>query len=325
MQKAKYCLVAALVALGSAALAQAGDGVAPAAAPPAPRLPLMGATTTSDVRLVPVSAHCFAVVSTAGQSNAGVVIGRDKVLIIDTLGAPARTEKLLAEIAAITSKPLAALVLTHWHYDHVVGDQRLPKDVPIYCDSRSHKRLAERLQADRLLLGPGSGSHGSIGIAEVREPDHDVDGETHIDLGDLVVTLATVSAKNATHSCGDMIAWIASDRVLYTGDLVVNGYLPHLADSETFAWIDVLARLRGIPAERVVPGHGAVGGPELVALQLDYFMTLRRYVKHMARERIGEDDAAKSLLIPEKFAKLGCAEWWPDNVRFVYRELIAGK
>lgn len=325
--RARMSVVACLLALGAASLARAGDDPAPAPAPGVPRgprVPLMGSTTTDDVKLAPISTHCFAVISTAGQSNAGVVIGRDKVLVIDTLGSPTRTEKLLSQVAALTSKPFAALVLTHWHYDHVVGDQKLPKDVPIYCEARSHKKLAERLESDKMLLGPASGFHGTVGIGDVRAPDHDLDKETQIDLGELVVNLAPVGGKNATHSVGDLVAWVGSDRVLYTGDLVVNGFVPNLADSETFAWIDVLARMRKIPAEKIVPGHGAVGGPEIIGRQIDYLMTLRRYVKHMAKEKISEDDAVKNLPIPESFAHLGFAEWWPDNVRFVYREVTSG-
>jgi glyoxylase-like metal-dependent hydrolase (beta-lactamase superfamily II) len=306
MRRTKLLLVLGLTALGAASVARADD--APGA---------------SDIRIGRLSSSCYAAVSSGGGSNAGFIVGPKSVLVIDTLGAPARTERLLAAIARITSKPISALVLTHWHYDHVVGDQKLPAGTPIYANKRSHQRLAERLDADRLLLGQGGGAHGSVGINDVRLPDKDVEKETQIDLGGLAVTIAPI--RSSAHSCGDLVVWVDSEKVLYTGDLAVNGYLPNLADAETFSWINVLAQLRAVPAERVVPGHGAVGGPEILASQLGYLMTIRRYVKHLAQAKMSEDDIVKGLEIPEQYKKLGFQEWWPENVRFVYREIVQGR
>ena len=56
-------------------------------------------------------------------SNAGVVIGDDAVLVVDSFFQPDTAKALLSEIRKITPKPIRYVVNTHYHLDHVAGDQ----------------------------------------------------------------------------------------------------------------------------------------------------------------------------------------------------------
>ena len=47
--------------------------------------------------------------------------GEDGVIIIDTMESPAAAREVLAEFRRLTSKPVVAIVLTHFHFDHVNG------------------------------------------------------------------------------------------------------------------------------------------------------------------------------------------------------------
>src|SRR6516225_4235722 len=58
-----------------------------------------------------------------GGSNAGVVVGDDAVLVVDSFFEPDTAKVLLAEIRKITPKPIRYVVNTHYHLDHVAGDQ----------------------------------------------------------------------------------------------------------------------------------------------------------------------------------------------------------
>ena len=55
------------------------------------------------------------------HASTGVVIGKDKVLIVDTAYLPSRTEADIALIRKLTDKPARWLVYTHWHMDHNNG------------------------------------------------------------------------------------------------------------------------------------------------------------------------------------------------------------
>ena len=79
---------------------------------------------------VQVSAHAWYVQGDAGMasaankgfnSNAGFVVTRDSVIVIDALGTPPLGDALLAAIRQVSSKPVKRVILTHYHADHFYG------------------------------------------------------------------------------------------------------------------------------------------------------------------------------------------------------------
>src|SRR5271168_2497520 len=54
--------------------------------------------------------------------NAGFVIGDDGVLVVDTFQDPRPAKAMLAEIRKITPLPIRFVVNTHYHLDHVNGN-----------------------------------------------------------------------------------------------------------------------------------------------------------------------------------------------------------
>ena len=56
-------------------------------------------------------------------ANAGIVIGEDGVLVIDTLTGDEAATHLLQEIRKLTTLPVKFVVNTHYHGDHVAGNR----------------------------------------------------------------------------------------------------------------------------------------------------------------------------------------------------------
>lgn len=298
------------VGLWAAAFVQAGDEQpAPAEAIPA-------------LRVEKVSDSCYAVLQGEGRANAGFVVGKDSVLLIDCLGSPDRGAELLAAIRKVTDRPLAGAVLTHWHYDHTVGDQALPSGTRILASPAAAQALARRLKADRLLLSPASGMHGSVKIRDVREANDLVEGEREIDLGGVKAKLIVVGD---CHTEGDLIVYVEAEKVLFSGDLVWNRCHPNIGEGSTFKWISALAYLDRLAIDRLVPGHGEVAAKEAVAEQRQYLMNLRRLVKHLAKNDVKAETIVSQLGVPEAWADYALAVYWPANVRFVYEELVRGR
>lgn len=68
--------------------------------------------------------------------------------------------------------------------------------------------------------------------------------------------------------------WLPEQGVLFTGDVVVAGHPPALAEAPALlAWLETLRRIAGgnPPARRIVPGRGPVGGSEIVEPLIAYF------------------------------------------------------
>src|SRR5579862_10007802 len=85
----------------------------------------MAAATKPDFRLQQIGRGVWAaIVNDEGLAggNAGFVIGDDGVLVIDTFQDPRPAKTLLAEIRKITPLPIRFVVNTHYHLDHVNGN-----------------------------------------------------------------------------------------------------------------------------------------------------------------------------------------------------------
>jgi glyoxylase-like metal-dependent hydrolase (beta-lactamase superfamily II) len=275
------------------------------------------------LRVQRISASCHAVVRSGGRSNAGFVVGRDRVLVIDCLDSPVRARELLQAIRSVTDRPVRTIVHTHGHYDHTVGNQAMPDGVEIIASRAAADWLARRLKKDRLLLGPaGGGIHASLGIRGVRNPTRSITVSTELDLGGLTVRLLVAGD---CHSAGDLVVYVPSEKVLFAGDLAWSGCHPNIAAGSTFRWIAALARIERLAIGKVVPGHGAPGSKDLLAGQRHYLMDLRRLVKHLARKNVDPKVIVQKLEIPESYREFAHAAWWPKNVGFVHRELMRNR
>ena len=81
------------------------------------------------------------------------------------------------------------------------------------------------------------------------------------------------------HTKGDGIAWLPKERILFTGDAVVNGPYNFLRDGDTAAWIETLNKVSALGAATVGPGHGPLGQALVIQDQQTFFRELRRVVQ----------------------------------------------
>ena len=203
--------------------------------------------------------------------NAGVVIGRDSVAVIDTGGSPEFGRRLRAGIAALTDLPVAWVITTHAHPDHFFGHAAFDEDGTSFA---GHRKLARALAVrgpfyfdafERLV---GAAFEG----ARIVAPSMEVSDEARIDLGDRVLVL---NAWRTAHTDNDLTVLDLRTSTLFAGDLVFVDRLP-VVDGSLEGWLDVISELRRVPAARVVPGHGpaSVAWPDALDAQERYLRAL---------------------------------------------------
>lgn len=239
-----------------------------------------------------------------GIANLGVVLGEDRVAVIDPGGSRAEGEALYAAIRRLSNLPIGPVILTHMHPDHIAGaevfaeagaeiiaDARLPEALELRRDTWAESipaQIEPLAWAGTVLIGP----------------TRTIAGPETLDLGGR--TLELTPAPRA-HTDSDLTVRDSATGALFTGDLVFRALTP-VVDGSLKGWLDWLAQAHeGAP---VIPGHGPVAASfsEASAAQQAYLAELRDAVR--AALDAGQGLSAAVPAVVEVMA--GAAEGWAD-------------
>lgn len=257
-------------------------------------------------------------------ANAGFVVGGREVLVVDSRFTPGLARELLASIRSVTDLPVAWLVNTHYHPDHVWGNEvfraqgatiiarpetraEMEAYTPVYLDYyRQHKP-----EVYRLIEG-----------IEAALPDSAAGDLTTIDLGGIEVVLQWFGPG---HTAGDLAVSVPSRHVVFAGGLVSNGYHPNLGDqgADFDNWIGTLGAITRMKPKTIVPGQGAPGGVGLLEGQSAYIAGLIDLCEQAIREGRSLSDAVMEIR-PAGAEDLLQANILPFNVQAVYRARVLG-
>src|SRR6266849_4911775 len=83
-----------------------------------------GVARAQSFDIIKVADGVYAAIGKNGvYSNGAFIVNKDDVVVVDTHLRPTWARDLIAEIKKVTNKPVRYVVDTHWHNDHVQGNQ----------------------------------------------------------------------------------------------------------------------------------------------------------------------------------------------------------
>ena len=256
--------------------------------------------------------------------NIGIILGTDAVLVVDTGMGPANGKKVLDAATRLAGQRPLVLTLTHFHPEHGFGAQIFKGAAKIHYNRSQRDEL--RAKGDGYLgMFKTFGPHVAAALegTELVQPDEVYDGASAtIDLGGRKVELKT---WGLAHTAGDQVVWLPTERILFTGDLaeerifpIFPWFPPDDADIDGARWASILSELAAWQPAIVVPGHGDIGGAEILLGVRDYMLDLG---KRVAAERAsGKDaDAIVATLAPKIRAEhpdWSAPEWIDFAIRY---------
>jgi cyclase len=230
------------------------------------------------------------------SGNTMVIVGDAAVAVVDTGHHPSLTRRMIAEIRALTPKPVAYVVNTHWHNDHVSGNAEYADAFPgvrfvahaftarlMDTETRTFQTetcrgfLRTQSQPLRDALAQGVAMDGTP-LTEARRRRYErFVGEADAALAECLefrfrgtdiafedrVTLrlgareAQVMFLGRANTAGDAVVLVPDANVVAVGDILVHPF-PFATQSYIGEWAAVLRRIEAMRPAAIVPGHGPV-------------------------------------------------------------------
>ena len=237
--------------------------------------------------------------------NIGIILGSHTALVVDTGMGPANGKKVLEAAKRIAGQRPLVLTLTHFHPEHGFGAQVF-KGAAKIDDNRSQRdELKAKGEGVDIGMFKTFGPHIAAALegTELVEPDDVYEGTSScIDLGGRTVELRT---WGLAHTAGDQVVWLPKERILFTGDLaeermypIFPWFPPDDAQIDGARWAQILTELVSWNPAIVVPGHGDIGGAEIIVAVRDYMVDLGKRVA--AERKSGKNaDAIVTSLAPK--------------------------
>jgi cyclase len=191
-----------------------------------------------------------------------------------------------------TGREAAYVINTDHHYDHVMGNVFLtPK---VICHTRAARGMA--YLKDKKLLKQVieeafpevvSKLESFIDRFDMLPPHITFDQGLTLDMGDATFQLEIVGG----HSPATIMIYLAEEKVLFTGDNV-EGQFPFFGQTHFEKWKEGLKKMLSMDIDVVIPGHGPVGGKEMVEKYLAFFEALESEVRKFQSEGLTTDEMA---------------------------------
>jgi glyoxylase-like metal-dependent hydrolase (beta-lactamase superfamily II) len=208
-------------------------------------------------------------------SNAGFVVTPAGVVVVDALGSPILAKKLIAEIKKVTDQKVVALIVSHYHADHVYGLQEFKKiGAKIYAQGEGRNYLSsetakQRLIASRIDFAPWVNANTKLISADVW-----IDQKYKLTIGGVDFFISRVGPAHAPE---DLMVYVPSEKVLFAGDLVFRGRIPFVGNADSRGWLIELDEIEKLNPNVVIPGHGnySIKPAQDIAFTRNYLQYLR--------------------------------------------------
>jgi cyclase len=248
-----------------------------------------------------LSERTFADTSGEGRGNIGAIELPSYTVVIDSTMFPSTAIRFRKSLETQIKSPIRKLVLTHYHADHVFGNQAF-EDCRIISSLKLLKRMQEEARTFELK-------------------DSEIEERPELaELKDLEMTFPTITFENAFdlkdndssieitrvggHTADSSIVYFAENRILFSGDLIFAKEFPWGGDKtcNPTEWIATLKLFKKLKIEKIVPGHGQVCDMEEVDVYLSFLEDTTAIIKELIGSGFAQKEVAEYDGFPSFYA-----------------------
>jgi glyoxylase-like metal-dependent hydrolase (beta-lactamase superfamily II) len=210
-----------------------------------------------------------------GHCNNIVIEMKDYLIVVDA-NFPSGARAAMADIKKVSSKPVRYVFDTHHHGDHAYGNVVWTRAGAITLAHQNVTAEMKRLEPKRWQEAQSRADIKELKLPTAEPPKQTFDQQFTLDDGSRRVEFLHFGWA---HTRGDGFAFLPKEQIVCTGDAVVNGPWNFTGDANLGNWPNVIRAVQKLKAQRVLPGHGPAGGPEVLSGQMQFFAELRKAVE----------------------------------------------
>ena len=218
------------------------------------------------------------------QVTAGVVVGPQWAVVIDTLALPDETMQMRDFIERELGVPVRYVINTHYHADHAWGNCFFP-GATVIGHARCRELLEER---GKPSLENARKQNNALRQVKIVLP------QMTFSSGDLTLRVGKknlILLSTLGHSEDGIAVLVEEDRVLFAGDAFMP--LPYLVDGDVDEYAASIRKIGRMGLENIIQGHGDIilrGEIDAAVKEnLNYLAAVKKTVKGALRRRNADE------------------------------------
>ncbi len=268
-----------------------------------------------------------------GHCNNVVIDIGDGLLVVDA-NFPSGAQALMDDINQVTTKPVTHVFDTHHHGDHAYANAVWTRAGATTLAYVGVAEEMKRYEPARWQAAAATREDvAAVGEDTVQPPQQTFSKVPHVLEG--ASRRVEFHHFGWAHTRGDGMVFLPDERIICTGDAIVNGPFNYTGDGNTGNWPDVVAKALELDFETLLPGHGPYGGREIAEGQRQFFQEINTAVGEAFENGTSLEDLVTvedgagietTVALSEDVSNwIGDGSRFPEQVRVRYTELAEGK
>ena len=255
------------------------------------------------------------------NSNAGIVLTQDGVVLIDSGHNPVDSRALAEVVKKLTPMPVRFLIDSEPHPDHTTGHFVFPTATIVAAAGAGDSMRNREKESPQRIQQLGATSPEMKAALEGYKfiPPHvEYQQKATMQVGDRNFELFWLKG---VHSEADTAIWLPKERVIFSASAFVTDQINIFRPFVTIP--DILAAgkmMKALNPEHVIPGHGQPSTTKLFDDGEKYYALLVERVGALIKAGKSRDDIMKEVKMPE-YAAWANQDRMPTNIDAAYRML----
>jgi len=251
------------------------------------------------------------------MSNSCYIKTNKSYVLIDSGASYDFANQAYKAMEKIEKLPVNTVITTHAHDDHWLGNNFYKEkfNAKIYGPALINKEFNtnSEIRGVKVLSEENKKNTKFVAIDEIINETKTL----NIDGKEIIVIPTGVKA----HTSDDLFVYLPNDKVLFSGDIVMNGRVTSNRDGSVIGSLKALEMINSKKWDVLVPGHGVDTSKTAADETIKYFTLLKQRVLEAIENEVTGNDITKIVTMEEFKNKALYDELNSKNVFDAFREL----